>query len=176
MPALFSFFEQNKLLENLSISVCRGEFYMILNKPVASFVGAFLILGALILGGGPVQAAGEKTPEQIKQICDKAEKRYKKYFGKPSASEPVKIVIMYKYTFCPAQVTVKQGSTVRWVNVDFATSHSTWFKEAGKEEGARVFSREHSEMKFDLPAGEYPYLCGPHWESDGMIGKVMVTE
>ena len=115
----------------------------------------------------------EKTPEQIEQICGKAEKRYQKYFGTPSADEPVTIVKMYKYIFCPATVTVKQGESVRWVNVDF-TSHSTWFKQVGKEEGERLFRKETSEMKFDLPPGDYPYLCGPHWESDGMIGTVKV--
>lgn len=134
---------------------------------------AMAAMATLALAHGPAMAL-EKTTEQIEQICAKAEKRYKKYFGKPSADEPVTIVKMYKYTFCPALVTIKQGESVRWVNVDF-TSHSTWFKQAGKEEGERLFRKEMSEMKFDLPPGDYPYLCGPHWESDGMIGKVTVT-
>jgi len=30
-------------------------------------------------------------------------------------------------------------------------------------------------MTFDLPPGDYSYLCGPHWESHGMIGKVTVA-
>ena len=36
---------------------------------------------------------------------------------------------------------------------------------AGKDESARLFSKEHAEMKFDLPPGEYPYLCSfpGHW-------------
>ncbi|HHK73901.1 MAG TPA: copper-binding protein, partial [Rhizobiales bacterium] len=41
---------------------------------------------------------------------------------------------------------------------------------------SRVFPKDKVEMKFDLPPGDYPYLCGPHWESDGMIGKVTVTK
>jgi plastocyanin len=135
-----------------------------------------VMMGAvpLLLMNDPAFAL-DKTPEQITQICDKAEKRYQKYFGKPSVNEPVTIVKMYKYTFCPAQVTIKQGESVRWINVDYATSHSTWFKQAGKSESERLFRKETSEMKFDLPPGDYPYLCGPHWESDGMLGKVTVT-
>jgi len=110
-------------------------------------------------------------------ICAKAEQRYEKIYGKPSADEDVTIVKMYKFTFCPIKVTVKQGTTVRWVNVDKRTSHSVWFKDAGKEESDRIFPdlEEKVEMKFDLPPGDYPYLCGPHWESDGMIGTVTVV-
>lgn len=137
--------------------------------PLLTLTGAALI--AALMMPAAAEAAADKT-----KICAKAEKRYQKLFGKPSTDEDVVIVKMYKYTFCPVEVTVKQGTTVRWVNVDFATSHSTWFKEAGKPESERLFPEEKVEMKFDLPPGDYPYLCGPHWQSDGMIGKVTVTE
>ena len=108
--------------------------------------------------------------------CEKAEKRYQKLFGKPSAEEDVTVVKMYKYTFCPIEVEVKQGTTVRWVNVDKRTSHSVWLKEAGKEESDRLFSEEKVEMTFDLPPGDYPYLCGPHWKDEGMTGTVRVVK
>jgi len=137
-------------------------------KLILSLTGAALI--AALIAPGAAMAAGDKA-----KICTKAEKRYQKLFGKPSSKEDVVIVKMYKYTFCPMEVTVKPGTVVRWVNVDFATSHSTWFKEAGKEESERLFPEEKTEMKFDLPPGEYPYLCGPHWQSDNMIGKVIVA-
>ncbi len=127
------------------------------------------ILTTMIVPGN-VLAAEDKS-----MICGEAEKRYQKIYKKPSADEDVTIVKMYKFTFCPVEVTVKKGTSVRWVNVDKRTSHSTWFKEAGKEEGERLFPEEKAEMKFDLPPGDYPYLCGPHWESDKMIGKVTVT-
>ena len=110
-------------------------------------------------------------------ICAKAEQRYEKIYGKPSSKEKgVVIVKMYNYTFCPPRITVKQGTTVRWVNVDKRTSHSVWFREKGDEETSRVFPDvgDKVEMKFDLPPGDYPYLCGPHWESDGMKGTVTV--
>ena len=118
------------------------------------------------------------TPEK-QEICKKAEERYQKIYGHPSADlkkKGIVVVKMYKYTFCPPQVTVKPGTTVRWVNVDKRTSHSVWFKDEGKEESERIFPdpEEKVEMKFDLPPGEYPYLCGPHWQAEGMVGKVIV--
>ncbi len=117
--------------------------------------------------------------EEKKQICQKAEQRYQKIYGHPSSDllkEGIHVVKMYKYTFCPPQLTVRQGESVRWVNVDKRTSHSVWFRDEGKPESDRIFPdpEEKVEMKFDLPPGEYPYLCGPHWQSDGMIGKVIV--
>ena len=71
-------------------------------------------------------------------------------------------------------MTVKKGTTVRWVNVEKRTSHSVWFKAAGKAESDRLFPEEHVEVTFDLPPGEYPYLCGPHWEKEDMRGTVTV--
>ncbi len=122
------------------------------------------------------QAVAATKEEERQKICAKAEKRYVKLFAKKPSEEDVTVVMMHKYTFCPIQVEVKQGATVRWVNVDKRTSHSIWFKDAGKEESDRLFGEEKVEMTFDLPAGEYPYLCGPHWKEEGMIGKVIVTD
>ena len=123
----------------------------------------------------PNVAVAEISDEQRAKICAKAEKRYQKLFGKPSTSEAVTVVMMHKYTFCPIHVTVKQGTTVRFINVDKRTSHSVWFKQAGKPESERLFGEEKVEITFDMPVGDYPYLCGPHWKEDGMIGTVTVT-
>lgn len=137
---------------------------------------------ALLVGAGSVSVAGEmrleskRDPAKIAKICGQAEKRYQKLYGKSSQDEPVHIVMMYKYTFCPEVIEVKKGETVRWINVDKRTSHSTWFREAGREEDVRLFPDEKLEMTFDFATGEFPYLCGPHWESDDMIGRVIVTE
>ena len=83
---------------------------------------------------------------------------------------------MYKYTFCPHEMDVKQGATVRWVNVDRRTSHSVWFKVIGKPESDRLFSEEKVEMIIDMPPGDFPYLCGPHGEQEGMTGQLTVVE
>ena len=140
--------------------------------PMKPALCSALAIGCL-LATNPALAISD---EERTKICAGAEKRYQKLFGKPSAEEGVPVVTMYKYTFCPHKLTVKQGTTVRWVNVDRRTSHSVWFKLAGKPETERLFSEEKVEMSFDMPAGEYPYLCGPHHESDGMTGTVTVVE
>jgi plastocyanin len=143
-----------------------------LSKNNALFVAG--VCGLVIPLTNPVAKAQTKQEERAK-ICAKAEKRYHKLFGKSPKDEDVTIVMMHKYTFCPPQVTVKQGMSVRWVNVDKRTSHSVWFKEQGKDESGRLFGEEKTEMKFDLPPGKYPYLCGPHWKQEGMIGTVTVV-
>ncbi len=133
----------------------------------------FALSALWIFGSKPAVAL---TDEEREKICTKAEERYQKLFGKPSADEDVTVVKMYKYTFCPHELTVKKGTTVRWINVDKRTSHSVWFKLAGKPESERLFSEEKVEMSFDMPAGEYPYLCGPHYKQEGMTGTVKVVE
>lgn len=140
-----------------------------------SWLTGIIVCSALLLGG-TADVSAQISDEKRARICTKAEKRYQSIFDKPSADEDVTIVMMYKYTFCPIELSVKQGATVRWVNVDKRTSHSVWFKEAGEEETDRLFGEEMIELKFDFPPGKYPYLCGPHWKENGMIGTVTVVE
>lgn len=138
---------------------------------------SFLRLTPAVLLAFAAAVASAQTPpspEKIAKVCAQSEARYIELFGHPPSQEPVTVVTMYKYTFCPQTVTVPLGSTVRWINIDKRTSHSTWFRDAGKPESDRLFPEEVTEMTFDV-TGEYGYLCGPHWESDGMIGKVIVT-
>ncbi len=143
------------------------------NKPLSFFAVCGLAL-TLCSASIPV-AHGKSSDEERTKICGKAEKRYQKLFGKASSDEDVTIVMMHKFTFCPSKITVKRGTKVRFINVDKRTSHSVWFKEEGKPESDRLFGEEFTEITFDGPPAVYPYLCGPHWESDGMIGTVTVT-
>lgn len=136
-----------------------------------AFVLAFAMLQAR--SSSPVAAPSEA--ERAK-ICNEAEERYQELFSKPSRDEPVTIVKMYKYTFCPAVLKVKQGTTVRWVNVDKRTSHSVWFKEQGKEESDRLFSEENVEIKLDFPPGDLGYICGPHFKTQDMKARIIITE
>ena len=109
-------------------------------------------------------------------ICLEAEERYVELFANPSAEEPgVTIVTMYKYNFCPAAITVKPGTIVRWVNVDKRTSHSVLVPKLGLPESDRAFPEEIIEMTFPT-VGEHKYLCGPHWETHDMIAVVTVAE
>lgn len=110
--------------------------------------------------------------EDTKIVCVEAEQRFAEQGGK---KEPgVVTVLMYKYRNCPPNVTVKAGTTVRWINVDKRTSHSVWLKEAGQPESPRMFNFETHEFPFSAP-GKYPYLCGPHWDQEKMVGHVTVT-
>ncbi|MFV0515364.1 MAG: plastocyanin/azurin family copper-binding protein [Jhaorihella sp.] len=109
-------------------------------------------------------------------ICAEAGQRYEDLFGHPpSQEEGVTVVTMYKYNFCPAQITVTPGTTVRWVNVDKRTSHSVRLKDNSEPESDRLFPEETVEFTF-LEAGDHDYLCGPHWETHDMIGMVTVAE
>lgn len=108
-------------------------------------------------------------------VCAEAEARYVDMTGHPSADvDDATVVLMYKYNFCPAQITVPVGTTVRWVNVDKRTSHSVLVKGSGEPESDRAFPEEIIEFTF-LTAGDQDYLCGPHWETQNMIGMVTVT-
>ena len=108
------------------------------------------------------------------EICAEAAARYKEMFGRDAAAEPVVTVMMFKYRFCPAEITVKKGAKVRYVNIDRRTSHSVWLRDAGLAESDRVFSGEVVEVDATIAAGAHEVLCGPHWEREGMRGRLII--
>ena len=130
---------------------------------------------AIALGITGYSNASAGTNEEQTKICKKADERYKKLYGKSMADEPVQIIAMYKYTFCPPKLDIKRGSKVRFINLDKRTSHSFWFRDAGKPESDRFFGGEGTEIEIDLEPGDHRVLCGPHWEREGMIGEITVT-
>ena len=133
-------------------------------------------LTALLAGTVDATASDNQilvTPES-EAICAKADKRYQGLFPDVAIPNGTVVVKLHKYTFCPPNLTVKSGTTVRWVNVDKRTSHSVWLKESGVEESERFFPDEIWEHTF-TEDGAYPYLCGPHWKDDNMRGFVRVT-
>jgi len=77
-------------------------------------------------------------------------------------------VEIFKYQFNPAEITIKAGDTVRWVNKEKRQYHSVWFEVLGEEEPPYFFPGESFERTFDKP-GEFPYRCGPHPEMTGII-------
>ncbi|HSG95132.1 MAG TPA: plastocyanin/azurin family copper-binding protein [Afifellaceae bacterium] len=121
-------------------------------------------------------ATASAQEKDITARCAEAAERYQEMTGKAPGDEDVPVVLAYRYVFCPQKLEVPAGTTVRWVNVEKRTSHSVWFKEAGRDESDRIFPEEKVELTLDLPAGEHPYLCGPHWESHDMVGMVTITE
>ncbi len=126
------------------------------------------LLHALLLIAAPAWA------DETAELCAEAEERYVELFGQhSSAVEDAEVVLMYKYTFCPVELTVKPGTTVRWVNVDKRTSHSVLLKDGSEPESDRLFPEETVDLTFLTP-GPQDYLCGPHWETQNMIGMITV--
>jgi plastocyanin len=82
-----------------------------------------------------------------------------------SAAEHVVTVADYKYS--PAEVRVKPGDTVTWVNQERRTSHSVLFEQTG-EESVRFFPDEKWSRVFPQ-AGRFEYRCGPHPEMKGVV-------
>lgn len=124
-----------------------------------------------------ISAAGARaaTPEEVAATCEEAARRYEEQFGSAQAAAPQPVVAMYKHTFCPRKLTVRQGTVVKFINVDKRTTHSFWFRDAGKPESERFLPGEGASMTIDLPPGEHTYLCGPHWEREDMTGTITVT-
>ena len=88
------------------------------------------------------------------------------------AGEAVEEVVIQDFKFQPAEITVKVGATVRWVNREKRQYHSVWFQSSGDPEPPYFFPEESYERTFDKP-GSFDYRCGPH---EYMRGIVKVVE
>lgn len=132
-----------------------------------------LLGGPFLFGSAPANAQGrQQTPEERAAVCAEAEERAREILAAKPAPSGATVVTIFKETFCPAEVTVPKGGTLHVVNVEKRTSHSVWFKTAGRAESERFFPEESVDVKLDLDEGDHDYTCGPHpW----MIGKVKVT-
>ena len=84
-------------------------------------------------------------------------------------------VITLKYKFVPAEITIKAGDTVRWVNTERRAYHNVWFRDLGEKPVGEFFPGETFEKAFDKP-GDYHYVCEPHEEGRDMKGIVHVVE
>jgi len=78
------------------------------------------------------------------------------------------IVEIYKMKFIPAEITIEQGDTVVWKNIEKRQYHSVWFKQLQKEEPDYFFPDETYQRSFDVK-GDFPYECGPHPRMKGTI-------
>lgn len=81
-------------------------------------------------------------------------------------------VAIENYKYSPAEVQIRPGDTVRWINREKRTSHSILFPGEGGLESERLFPEETWQRTFPR-AGSYPYTCGPHPE---MKGSIRVSE
>lgn len=96
------------------------------------------------------------------------------FSGPILAGEEVVQVEIRDYKFNPPEITVKAGTTVRWVNMEKRQYHSVWFREAGDEDSGYFWPEETFERKFD-EAGTFPYVCEPHEKEYDMKGVVHVV-
>ena len=76
-------------------------------------------------------------------------------------------VRILKYAYTPAELTIKPGDTVTWLNVEKRVSHSIVFIATG-EESERFFPGEQWSRTFEQ-AGRFDYRCGPHPEMKGVV-------
>ncbi len=83
------------------------------------------------------------------------------------AQQTVEVTIQ-DYKFLPAEVRIKTGDTVKWINREKRTSHSVLFAAENGLESERMFPQEHWQRTFPQP-GSYPYRCGPHEEMKGLV-------
>lgn len=83
------------------------------------------------------------------------------------AQQTVEVTIR-EYKFQPAEVRIKAGDTVKWINMEKRTSHSVLFPAEDGLESERMFPQEHWRRTFAKP-GSYSYRCGPHEEMKGLV-------
>ena len=73
------------------------------------------------------------------------------------------------FAFNPAEITVKQGTTVTWINDDSAPH---MIRMAGKPDSPQLAKEDSYSYTFTDAPGDYGYSCGIH---PSMLGKVIVT-
>ena len=96
-------------------------------------------------------------------------------FPLAAAAEDTVVVAVEAYAFVPAEITIKPGTKVRWENREKRQYHSVYFEQLGDPTGDYFFPGESRERVFET-AGEFPYICEPHWKPHGMQGVVHVVE
>lgn len=86
--------------------------------------------------------------------------------------------------FEPANVTVRRGDVIRWIQADSKAAHNVSFSMAqGNPAGFQAppdgpyltTEGQTYELKVDWEPGTYNYVCVPHMAT-GMTGTVTVTE
>lgn len=84
------------------------------------------------------------------------------------SDEKTVTVDIFEFKFIPQEITVKAGTTVRWINKEKRQYHSVWFEKLGEPEPDYLFPDDSYERRFDK-AGKFPYRCGPHPEMTGVV-------
>jgi len=90
-------------------------------------------------------------------------------FNAPLMAAEVEVIIK-KFKFIPAEITINKGDTIIWKNMEKRQYHSVWFEKQGDPEPDYFFPDETYSRTFN-DSGDFPYRCGPHPE---MLGSVSV--
>ncbi|MFK5984215.1 MAG: plastocyanin/azurin family copper-binding protein [Pseudomonadota bacterium] len=77
-------------------------------------------------------------------------------------------VIIKKFKFIPAEITINRGDKIIWINKEKRQYHSVWFEQAGDPEADYFFPDESYSRTF-ATLGSLPYRCGPHPEMTGIV-------
>lgn len=85
--------------------------------------------------------------------------------GLAQAGQIVEVVIA-GMRFDPAEVKIKVGDTVKWVNHEKRSNHSILFEDHAESD--RIFPGESWQRVFEK-TGIHPYSCGPHPEMRGVV-------
>jgi plastocyanin len=78
------------------------------------------------------------------------------------------VVSVEKMQFIPQKITVKPGTTVKWLNNEKRGNHTISFEKEGLPESDRFFPGESWQRTFEK-TGNYPYICGIHPEMNGVV-------
>src|SRR5512136_159262 len=85
-----------------------------------------------------------------------------------TASVSDNTITIIRNTFSPANMTVKIGSTVRWVNADDHPHRIAFTKEGFLDTPYLLGSSQSASQRFDS-AGTYDYYCTIHPQMQGTI-------
>lgn len=77
----------------------------------------------------------------------------------PASGAPATRVDIGAFAFEPAQLTIRAGESVEWINHDFAP-HTAIDDEGGWDTG-ELEKAQTVTLRFDTP-GTYPYFCAYH--------------
>ncbi len=134
-------------------------------RPLGRLAGLALLAALPVGCGGTSSKPAASTPSP-QQPSSSAAPAAKAPASKAPAAAP-KLTIK-NFTFLPAMVTVKPGTTVRWKNVD-STNHTVTADKGGFDLG-NVGKGASKSVRLSKP-GVYAYHCNYH---PSMRGRIVV--
>lgn len=123
-----------------------------------------LVFLVLIIGGLVIQKSNNSATMNMDHSQASAT---------PTSSIKPNSVAMTDFSFKPAQITIKKGTTVTWKNLDDA-HHNVVFDSGSLvgQETELIGKGQTEQFTFDTP-GTYNYHCAPH---PYMKATITVTE